>query len=320
MKLGAIDCLRRGLLSLRANWELVVALWLGTVVFMGLLVGGLVPLFLGLGLSLADLFPPGGGEPGDAAGALLEALTGGFTPIAVGLAALLVAWTLAGLFYCWLLGGLYGVLHAADRQAPASTPDGRVAGGWAMFRTFSWRDFTGWGRRYWGRYFGFVNLYGLLALGVATLFAFLVAAAFGIGESWGVPAGIGVGCGGALPLVFLLVVLALWSALAFADLGRPESRVGSASRQALAVLGRRLGTVLLLLLLTIVASIAGNAIFLPFSVAGSFASESLDSVLGSILLQGPLTILQFFFSTILNVAHAASLVALVRSERGESGA
>lgn len=317
MTLSAIDCLRRGLLSLRANWELVIVLWLGTIVLMALLVSGLLPLFIGLGLSFADLFPPGGGEPGDVAGALLAAVSGRLTPLAIGVVAMLVTWTVAAVFYCWLLGGLYGVLQAADRQAPAAGPGGRIPGGWAMFRTFSWRDYSGWGRQNWGRYFGFVNFYGLLFTAVAVLLACLVAAAVWIGGGWGVPAGIGVGCGGALPLVFLFAVLALWSGLAFADLGRPESGVGSAARLALAVLGRRIGAVLLLLLLMIAASIAGNILFLPLSLAGSFAG---DSPLGSIVLQAPATILQWLFSTILNVVHAASLVALMRSERGETGA
>jgi hypothetical protein len=137
-----------------------------------------------------------------------------------------------------------------------------------------------------------------------------------VGEGWGVPAGIGLGCGGALPLVFLCVVLALWSTLAFADLGHPEARVGISSRLGLAVLGRRIGAVLLLLLMMLAASIAGNTLFLPLSMAGTMAA---DSPLASIVLQGPATILQWLLSTILQVAHAAALVALMRSER-ERGA
>jgi hypothetical protein len=315
VRASALDCLRRGLLSLRANWELVVAQWLGAFVLMALMIGGLVPLVFGLGLSFADFFPPGGSEPGDVAGTVLEALSAGVGPLLLGVGGLLVTWTLAALVYCWLIAGMYGVLHAADRQAPASEPGGAVPGGWAMFRTFSWGDFSGWGRRYWGRYFGFVNLYGLLLLIVVALFAALVFAAVGAGQQWGAPAGIGLGCGGALPLGFLIVVTALWSTLAFADL--PAAGVGSASRMALAVLGRRLGAVLLLLLLAICASIAINSLFLPLSMIGSAAA---DSPLSSILWQGPSTILQWIFATVVNVAHAASLVALMRSERGDLAA
>ena len=66
------------------------------------------------------------------------------------------------------------------------------------------------------------------------------------GERWGGPAAVGIGCGGALPLGFLLVASSLWSLLAVADAARRESGTLAAARQGLRVLGRRLGAIVLI--------------------------------------------------------------------------
>ena len=42
MRLTAIDCLRRGLASLRANWELVAIRWINGMVLVALLALGLI--------------------------------------------------------------------------------------------------------------------------------------------------------------------------------------------------------------------------------------------------------------------------------------
>ena len=61
-------------------------------------------------------------------------------PLLLALAAALAVWLLSLLLHCFLQAGTYGVLAAADRQALPG-----LAGTPALFRTFSLRDFLGWG-------------------------------------------------------------------------------------------------------------------------------------------------------------------------------
>ncbi|HXO20538.1 MAG TPA: hypothetical protein VOA87_11520, partial [Thermoanaerobaculia bacterium] len=194
MRLSAIDCLRRGFTSLRANWELVVVRWISGMVLAAFLLLGLVFPLLILGV---DLFRATEGDPEDAQRLAVDILSrlGALTPALLSsLVGTLALWTFACVLYCWVQAGIFGVLVAADRQAPSVLPPGRALHGW--FRTFNRKDFFGWGGRYLGRFFGLLNLFGALALGLALLalvwIVFIIAGA----KRWGGAASLGIGCGG----------------------------------------------------------------------------------------------------------------------------
>jgi hypothetical protein len=306
MALAAIDCVRRGLRNARANWELIAVQWLSGWILLVLGVAGLVPVFLVLGLTAADF--PARPEEWESwwteIGARLAEASSGLA--AAGLAAILV-WTLGFLVFCFFQAGTYGVLYAGDRQAPAGVPAERQ-----WFRTYSRRDFSGWGGRHLWRFFWFINLYASLLLLACLALALLVGAAVWAGREWGAPAGIGLGCGGSLPLIFAVVVLVVWFVLAQADLPREEGGVGAASRRGWRVLGRRLGGVLLIVFLMVLASSAIAILFAPFSVLINFLFS--DRMLPFLAVRGLLLAAESLFSSAIGVALAASLIALVRSE------
>ncbi|MFP5286295.1 MAG: hypothetical protein ACLGI9_11210 [Thermoanaerobaculia bacterium] len=302
MRLSAVDCLRRGWGSLMANWELVVLQWLQNILVTVLfLLGFLVPLLmLGLG---TDLFTASGPSLEELAVELFN-----LTPtLLLALLAALAIWTVAFLVHCYFQAGTYGILVTADRQALPGPPRDR-----RLFRTFSLRDFLGWGGRYVWRFFWFINLFCVLvSLVFLVAVLWLVFIAQG-GQRWGEPAAMGIGCGGALPLGFLILVLGLWFGVAQADLAREESGVGAASRVGLSVLGRRLGAVALLFLLVLMASVALAIAFLPLSIGVDLVLP--DAPVARAVVHVLLFLLQGLPSALLMLALAAALVALVRSE------
>ena len=306
MGLAAIDSVRRGMRNARANRELIVVRWLASLVLVGLLIAGLVPLFLVLGFTAADLpsRPEGWEEMGSEIANRLSEATGGI--LAAGLAGACI-WTFAFVAFCFVQAGTYGVLFAGDRQAPAGLPPER-----SWFRTYSRDDFSGWGGRLMWRFFWFTNFYLCLLLIPALAFVLLVAGTAWASGQWGVPAAIGLGCGGALPLVFLLVSLGLWFSLAQADLPREGAGILSSSRRGLRVLSRRLGGVLLIVLLTVMASAALAIVIAPFSILVDVTlrgSLALHLAARALLFVG-----QSLASSALSVVLAASLIALVRSQ------
>jgi hypothetical protein len=302
MRLSAVDCLRRGFKNLSANWELVLLQWLQSL---------LVPLLLLLGLAapVAILAGPSWFERGRLPdlGHTLSRIAEAPPLLLLSLVAMLALWTLSYVVYCYFQAGTYGVLWTADRQAlPGRPRDSR------LFRTFSVRDFFGWGGRYVWRYFGFILLFGLfvgLAAGAAGLWiAFLVRG----GERWGGGAALGIGCGGIFPLGFLALILSFWFSVAQAGLAREESSVWSASRLGLAVLGRRLGAVILLFLLSLFAAAALAFAFLPLSIVVDLLLS--DAPAARAVTQLLLFLVQGLPNALLAVALGAALVALVRSE------
>jgi hypothetical protein len=108
-------------------------------------------------------------------------------------------------------------------------------------------------------------------------------------------------------------VTALWLGLAQADLAREGSSVRISSRRGLDVLGRRLGAVILLFLLALLAALALTVVFLPLaSAADSLLSGA--PLLMRALVRFLLFSLQSFPNTLLAMLLAGALVALVRSE------
>jgi len=307
MRLSAADCLRRGWTNVSANWELVVIQWLESFLVAALLALGLVLALLILGMDALSAGRWTARETEET----LRRLTDFSAPRLLAVIASLAVWLLTFLLHCFFQAGTYGVLTTADRQA---LPGGRRHR--LLFRTFSLRDFLGWGGLYVWRFFGMLVLFGglalLVGLGILLWLAFV-----GVGGiRWGAPAAFGIGCGGALPVGFLLVVLGLWFQVAQAGLAREGSGVRTAARQGLSVLGRRLGAVIALSGFFLVTAVVLAFVFLPLSAV-------TDSLLAGApglraLVQLLLLLLQSLPNTLLAAGLAGSLVALVRSEtRGE---
>jgi hypothetical protein len=294
MRLSAADCLRRGWANLSANWELVFLQWLQLLLVAALLALSLVPPLAVIG-SLG------------AARTLQMAAIG--PSLLLALLALLALWALSLLVYSFFQAGTYGILAAADRQA---LPGGRRSP--LFFRTFSLRDFLGWGGRYVWRFAGAGLLFGgalLLLAGGAALWLAGTAITAG-GAHLRCPAALGIGFGWALPLGFAALVTALGFSLAQADLARQESGVRAAWRRALAVLGRRPGTVLSLVVLALGAWLLLALLFAPVTAAADALLAGAPGVRS--LVRGLLFLVQSLPNTLLAMVLSGALVALVRSE------
>ena len=300
MRLSAAGCLRRGWTNLSANWELVLLQWLQSFAVMALMALGAFLSLLIVGANLLRTDWSAVHELQRQASRLSPALL-------LGLVALLAVWLSSLLLHCYFQAGTFGILTAADRQALPGARRDRD-----FFRTFSLRDFLGWGGLYVWRFFGVLAVFGILLFGLGgAALLWLLSTAVG-GGRWGGAAALGIGCGGALPLGFLALVTGFWFHLAQADLARDGSGVRAASRRGLAVLGRRLGAVIALFLLALVAALALAALFIPLSTAAD--SLLSGAPLLRTLVRFLLLLLQSLPNTLLATLLAGALVALVRSE------
>ncbi|MGB5815914.1 MAG: hypothetical protein WBH85_06590 [Thermoanaerobaculia bacterium] len=310
MRLTAIDCVHRGLLSLRANWQLVLIKWLQTLLMVVLTVAGFLPPIAVLGLQKLWPFE---GTPEDWSGLFNDILSrvpqdlGGCLPLALSLVGASLIWLLAFFVYCYFQGGIFGILVSADRQASPGQ-----AKGWQWFQTFNFKDFHGWGSRYLWRYFWLVNLIVLVMFAWAMVFVGLAGLAFFASQRWGGMAALGIGCGGLIPVFFGTLVLALWSNLAMADLALEDSGVWMAARRSLQILGQRFWAVLLMLVLVVIAGVIGSILFVPVSLGLDFVLK--DQFIVWALGRTLVTLLQWAWSGAVTVGFAASMVSLVRSE------
>jgi hypothetical protein len=301
MRLSAAGCLRRGWTNLSANWELVLLQWLQSFAVMALMALGVFLSLLIVGANLLRTDWSAVHELQQQASRLSPALL-------LALVALLAVWLSSLLLHCYFQAGTFGILTAADRQALPGARRDRD-----FFRTFSLRDFLGWGGLYVWRFLGLrVLFWSLVPLLAILAMIWLVFLGMG-GSAWGAPGVFGIGCGGALPLGFLALVLGLWFNVAQADLARDGSGVRQASRRGLDVLGRRLGAVLALFVLALGAALALAAVFLPLSAL--VRSLLSGAPRWQALVQLILLFLQALPNTLLAMVLAGSLVALVRSER-----
>ncbi|HSS76826.1 MAG TPA: hypothetical protein VLV54_08770, partial [Thermoanaerobaculia bacterium] len=207
----------------------------------------------------------------------------------------------------WFQAGAYGVLASAERQALPGRRRPRL-----LFRTFSLRDFSGWGALHLGRFFRQLVFFWALALplGVAVL-VWLVSLGVG-GEVWGGPAVLGIAGGGLLPLGFLFLITGLWSHVAQADLAREGSGALAAAWRGLKVLGRRLGAVTILVVLFVSAGVVLALLFVPVSAVPGLLLSGAPTLRAFVLIL--LFLLEGIPSALLAMVLASSLVALVRSE------
>jgi hypothetical protein len=316
MSLPAIECIRRGAYNARANWELVVAHWIGLVVTAVLMIASVMPFVLILGISafagLGELKTPDqiSSWVGDWLTRVWSDLFTISAPTMLALVAALALGTLGLVVWCFFQGGLYGVLTAGDRQAPAGPP-----GDWRLFRTWSADNFRGFGAHLAWRYFWFVNLALVVTTLIVGAFLALILLVAAGATSMGPAGALAVGCAGIVPIFLLLLFTGMWAWLAQADLAADDGGVGRSARRALRILGRRLGGVLLIMLLAIVASVVLAMVFLPASMIIGLATR--ESFGASLVLRALLTLVQWGIGGVVNVAVAGTAVALVRDERRE---
>lgn len=309
----AIDCLRRAGLSLRANWGLVLLTVLQNLVVGLLFVASLVPPFLVLG---AAALLRGGWDAAaleEWASNVAAGLAGQYGALALAILASILLGLLAVLVWGWFQGGIFGTLVAAERQA---LPDAQKrAGGAQWFRTFGWREFSGWGTRYVWRFFWFFHLsltIGLLLMLVALLIVFAVVFGF---ERWGAGAAYGIGCGAALPFFFALVVFGVWNLTAQPAVALPESGVLRGAAAGLRVIGRRPGATLLIVGVLLVMSLTiGLAVFVTEASLGVLVS---DQMAAWVVLYVLLNLLQWLLSTAIGVYGRAAFTSLVVAQAPE---
>ncbi len=314
-RMPALDALARGFRNVRANRELVLVQIASNLLLAASIVVPLLLFFVRLGIPLQAF----AAKDPQAIVQALESVQIDRAQLAsmlgLGLLLLLVVGTLVFLLYCWFQAGTLAVLLAGEAQAPVvrSAPA-------AVFRTFTWAGFVGWASRFGMRIFWLDNLFlGLLSL-VLLVFSlpFLVTAWLSSAEtiSW---AGCLVGCGLALPLGFVALVLVLAMMVAQICAVEEGSTTLKATRRAFAITGRRLGGLLLLYVLMIAGSLAVTTFFGGVRLIVNLALASIP-VLQTVLSAG-LGIVEFFLSVVLSLMMTAAIVALVRAEmRLEPGA
>ena len=240
-------------------------------------------------------------------GAWLSGLAELSPALLLALAALLAVWLASLLLYGFFQAGIYGVLTAADRQALPGPRRQRD-----FFRTFTLRDFRGWGGATSGATSASPSASRVLLCGLAGVALLWLGLAAAGGGEWGSPAALAIVCGGALPVGFLALVAGLGFHLAQADLAREGSGVRAAWRRGLGVLGRRLGAVTGLFLLVALAILGLAALFLPLSSAADALLAGAPGMRA--LVRFLLVLLQSLPNTLLVTLFAGALVALVRSE------
>lgn len=313
-RLSGIDALGRGVANLRANWQLVLVATAGTVAISGMALAGMVPGLALVGLSLRDLASV---DPTPEAPGVFPSFDfdpAGLEPAAIATAALvfLAALLAASLVQCWVQAGVLGALWAGDAQSPPGPGRPSIA-----FRTWSPRFFVAEANRhffrllgYYGILLAFVIVWLLLVLGLV-----LAIAATGEGLDGG--AAVAIGCGGAIPLFFILFVLALAASVGQADVPRPDGSALAAVRTGFRVLGSRLGACALLYL-----------IFFAGVVAVATAEGILNFTAGlllrgspgvSLMVGGLFFLVQTLVQTALTLALAAALIALVRADHVVAG-
>lgn len=307
-RLPALDALSRGFRNVRANRELVLVQIASSLLLAASIAVPLLLFFVRLGIPLRAFAAR---DPQAIVQALesIELDLGQLaSTLGLGLLLLLVLGTLVFLLHCWFQAGTLAVLLAGEAQAPAVR-----AAPVAVFRTFSWSGFVGWASRFGMRIFWVDNLFlSLLTLVLLVLaLPFLATAWLSSADSisW---AGCLIGCGLALPLGFVVLVLVLAMTVAQICAVEEGSTAFGATRRAFAITGRRLGGLLLLYLLMIIASLAVTTFFAGVGFILNLAISQLP-VLQTVLSAG-LGVVEFFLSVVLSLIMTAAIVGLVRAE------
>ncbi len=312
----ALDCLRRGVASALANWQLAPLLLLQTVLTAALVAGGFLPILALLGGGVVGrLRAAGSAWPERLADELATALASPPELSAAWVLPIVTAallWSLAFVAYCYLQGGLLGTLASAEAQAGPGAPAG------AAFRSFSVTGFDRLARRLFWRYFWLNHLIGAVLLGWLLLLTLAAAGAVGLGGGVAPAAGVTLGCISLVALGLLLAVVGLWSLLAPVAAARPGTGVMEAGRAALAVMRSRAGGVLLLSGVAFVAWLVVGSLFMPVGWGIDLATG--DDWLPWAGARGLLMAIESLADCWLAVALQAALLALLVGERPAAGA
>lgn len=314
MRISAIDALQRGLLNLRANpmlavWQVVQNVLIGIIVL-----AGLMPLVLALGAGAARVLWSASRSWDPSQNAELEDLMANaieqWPLLLAALAAAFAVWTVAFLVYCWMQAGILSQLAAGDERA-----GGAARPAVADFKVYSRADFArAAASRIW-KLFWLINLVAIV--GLVILFLVILFLSLGLtltGDSPNLGLAFVVGCLLVLVTFVVFFFLFAWTGVAKAELVVGDRGVMEAFRRSFFLLWRRIGGVLLLLVLFIAASMALGVIFIPVSLLLDVATA--DSFSSQIVAQVALTLFQTPFNAVLTLVLSAAMVALVRGERG----
>lgn len=304
---GTVDCLRRGLRSLRANWELVPVLVAQSWLTVLLLLAGCLILLAGLGVSIVTwvrgLGPDWHRQLAEDLVTTVDTGPPALLPLVAPLIAASIVWTVAFALYCYLQGGVVGTLVEGEMAAAAGSP------GWRSFRRVSVAGFDHQGRRLFWRYFWYYHLLGALALVAMLLLLGLIALAMRLATQGSTEVGVAVGCVGLVPLALLLVAATLWSLLANIEVARPGASVRAASWRALGTLRQRPVPVVLIFLAALAAGMVASAALAPLDwLVVIAAGDSISAWLGG---RAALMLAETLALSALSVALMATLAGLV---------
>ncbi|MEO8277744.1 MAG: hypothetical protein ABI639_16135 [Thermoanaerobaculia bacterium] len=306
-KLPALDALFRGILNVRANRELILVQLASSALLAASIAVPILLLLSRVGVPLSVFTSK---DP-EAIRVAFESMQFNMTMIAstfgLGLLLFLVIGTVAFVAFCWFQAGTLAVLLSGDAQAPAADKARSE-----VFRTFSWSAYVGWASRYGWRIFWVNNLFMILLTIGLGLFVLPFAIGARFAEGSGTMVACAIGCGMAIPLGFIALVVVLAMIVAQVSAVDENATVRGATRRAFTITGRRLGGLLLLYLLLIVASIIVSVLF---GGAGLVVNLVLAKwAMARLAVAAALWFVQFVLSTSLNLTLIAAIVALVRPE------
>ena len=304
MRLSALDSIQHGLLNLRANWQLVVVLFVQTLVVSAISLVGLVPIVLVLGFAflrgVMSAFDSSGG------GQLRERILEAGIPLILAFLAAGLIWTIAFVVYCYFQGGVLGTLAAGERRAISEGVR------WQSYREFSVNAFCKLAEGLTWPIFWLLNLFVLMGLAALTAFGVVAAGLFVLLREGSGAVQFVLGCSVFLVLVIAMILLAAWMQLALAEIVTGTRSALAAARRALGIAGRRFPGVALLFLLLFVASIVLAIILVPVSMVLEMALR--ERMMAYLTGQALVTLAQWLSSGFLTVVGSATLVALVIGE------
>jgi hypothetical protein len=299
VKRGVFDLLRRGLDNAFANWQVSLIRFLEAIAFLFLTVGTilivLAPIFVSLGLKLADLQQP------DDVAQTMAALLQKWVLLVWVFVALSVMVLVFMLIHSFVEAGCARVIVDADRSAgPAAT------GARARYRTFSLDRFMTGAKNGWWPVFWIYNIvWGLacLLLLIPLLPTIALMLIFRAQEGVAVIAGcLGLLVTG-LFAILVTIIAAIWCNRAIVNwAARGEgarAAVSHASAEIRLDLGRHLGVAVAIF----VVAMAGSAFFATFSMFAGFGEAFGRGENVLMLMMLPLR----FVGSILNSAFSAFL-------------
>ena len=310
MRLTGIDSLQRGITNLLANWELVLVNLAQTILVSVLMVAGLVPIVLVVGVgSLRALIESdfdGGGSPVEAMEQLAATILESSGQLLLAALVATVVWSVGLLVLAYFQAGTFGLLADSERRAPLPTSRRKD------FRLFSLSRFRVSADTFMWRFFWLINLFMALATVPLLIFGTFVILALWLASAGSAGSAVAIGCLGLVAVAALSFICSLWWQLAMAAAVAGPSSFRLSIRQGLSVLWRRFGAVLVLVLLAIVVGISIAIVFVPLGFVVEVVAR--DSLWAYIVSQVVMTFVQSLLSAVLSVAFSGAMVALVSGE------